>query len=202
MDIIKGLGEFRDKKASTALVSLLNNKDEDIRLSVLKSLGLIIDKETIPVIFQIIKDKDEKRDVRISAFNTLQQIDPFFWNKNSSQFLEDDLPEIRIEAIKGIGNLHDTQSVDLLLRCLQNDKDNVVRKEAIIALGSYKERRVVDSLIGIVKSSYEEKEIRLEALESLVRIGDERAVIHIEGIARNNLDEFRRETEHALARIK
>ncbi|HBI23543.1 MAG TPA: hypothetical protein DDX84_04925, partial [Nitrospiraceae bacterium] len=39
------------------LVSLLNDKDEDIRLSVLKSLGLIIDKETIPVIFQIIKDK-------------------------------------------------------------------------------------------------------------------------------------------------
>jgi len=201
-DVIKGLGELRDKRATTVLVSLLNDKDEDIRLSVLKSLGLIIDKETIPVIFQIIKDKDEKRDVRISAFNALQQIDPFFWNKNSAQFLEDELPEIRIEAIKGIGNLHEAQSADLLLHCLQNDKDNVVRKEVITALGYYKERKVVDSLISIIKSRNEEREIRFEAMASLVRIGDERAVIHIEGIARNSMDELRSDAEEALERFR
>ncbi|HAS17496.1 MAG TPA: hypothetical protein DCR39_06340 [Nitrospiraceae bacterium] len=201
-DVIKGLGELRDKRATTVLVSLLNDKDEDIRLSVLKSLGLIIDKETIPVIFQIIKDKNENKTVRISALDALQQIDPFFWDKNSAQFIEDDLPEIRIEAIKGIGSLHEAQSADLLLHCLQNDKDNVVRKEVITALGYYKERKVVDSLISIIKSRNEEREIRFEAMASLVRIGDERAVIHIEGIARNSMDELRSDAEEALERFR
>lgn len=198
LDVIKVLGELNDKRASAPLVSLLNDKDEDLRLSALNSLGRLMDKETVPAIFQIVKNRNEKRIVRISALTALQGIDPFFWNNNSQQFIEDDLPEIRREAVIGVAKLHDAQSADLLLHCLQNDKDKNVRKETITALGYYKDKKIVDALISIIKSRNEEKEIRLAAMTSLVRIGDEKAVIHLQGIARNNMDELKSDAEEAL----
>lgn len=103
-----------------------------------------------------------------------------------------------MEAVRGVARLHDLQSIDLLVRCLQNDKDRVVRKEVITALGSYKEKKAVDALIGIIKSSSEEKETRSEAITSLTKIGDERAVIHLQGIAQNKRDELREEAAEAL----
>lgn len=201
IETIKGLGELRDKRAANPLVVLLKEKDEDIRLSALKSLATILDKSAVPQVYEIVeiaKDKSNNKNIRLTAVSSLQEIDLYYWNKNSSSFLEDEIPEIRVEAVRGIARLHDLQSIDLLVRCLQNDKDRVVRKEVISALGLYKEKKAIDLLIGIIKSSSEEKEIRSEAIASLTKIGDERAVIHLQGIAQNKRDELREEAETAL----
>ena len=201
IETIKGLGELRDKRAANPLVVLLKEKDEDIRLSVLKSLANILDKSAIPQIYEIVeiaKDKSNNKNIRLAAVSSLQEIDQYYWNKNASAFLEDEIPEIRVEAVRGVSKQHELSSIDLLIRCLQNDKDRVVRKEVVTALGSYKDRKAIDSLIGIIKSSSEEKEIRSEAITSLTKIGDERAVIHLQGIAQNKRDELREEAAEAL----
>ncbi|MCC7202337.1 MAG: VCBS repeat-containing protein [Nitrospirae bacterium] len=204
MTVVTALGELRDKKAVEAMVSVLNNnnEDEEVRLSALKSPAFIIDKETASLMLQITADPAEAMEIRLSALRRVVDSNIVFWDRNAAKFLENDEPEIRRKAVQGVGRLHDAQSADLLLRCLRSDKDNSVRSEALIALGSYKERKVVDALIGIIRSSSEEKGMRQGALASLVRIGDERAVIHIQGIARNNRDELRGDAEEALKRFR
>ncbi|MDD5434305.1 MAG: HEAT repeat domain-containing protein, partial [Nitrospira sp.] len=193
-----GLGELRDRRATNPLTGLLKDKDDAIRSAAIKSLGFLLDKSAVPSIYQIVNDKNEKKTIRLSALSALQEIDFYYWNRNAYLFLEDSIPEIRHEAVKSVGKVHSTQSVDLLIKCLQNDKDRGVRREVIAALGSYKENRVVDLLIGIIKSSSEAKDIRAEAINSLTQIGDDRAVIHLYGIAQNKRDELRAEAADAI----
>ncbi|MBI5192335.1 MAG: VCBS repeat-containing protein [Nitrospirae bacterium] len=198
---IKGLGELKDKRATNPLLALLKDKDEDVMQSTIISLADILDKAAIPQIYEIVKDKGNKKNIRLTAVSALKEIDQYYWNKNASAFLEDEIPDIRLEAVRGIAELHNLQSIDLLIRCLQNDNDRDVRKEVITALGSYKDKKALDSLIGIIKSSSEEKEIRSEAIISLTKIGDERAVIHLQGIAQNKRDELRAEAADAIERL-
>lgn len=196
-----GLGELRDKRATNPLAGLLKDKDDEIRNAAIKSLGLLLDKAAVPSIYQIVNDKNEKKTIRLFALAALQDIDLYYWDRNAYLFLEDLIPEIRHEAVKGVGKAHSTQSVDLLIKCLQNDKDRGVRREVVAALGLYKEKRVVDLLIGIIKSSSEAKDIRTEAIISLTHIGDDRAVIHLYGIAQNKRDELRAEAADAIERF-
>jgi len=197
MDAIKTLAGIKDSRAVEPLIELFSDEDHSIRSGAINALSGFMDKRTVPYLLKIMSDKNESADIRLLIMSALRQIDPSQWTKSINLLVEDPSPEIRREAIRGISTLQDPGTVTLLLACLM-DKDKEVRREVVLALGNYKENRVVDSLISIVKSSTEEKDIRSDAITSLVSIGDERAVIHLMGIARNKRDELQGDAAIAL----
>ncbi|MBI5191859.1 MAG: HEAT repeat domain-containing protein [Nitrospirae bacterium] len=173
MDTIKTLAGIKDSRAVEPLIELLSDKDHNIRSGAINALSGFIDKRPVPFLLKIMSDKNEPADIRLLIMSALRQIDPAQWTKNIVLLVEDPSPEIRREAIRGISTLQDPSIITLLLKCLM-DKDKEVGREVVLALGNYKDNKVVDQLITILKSSTEEKDIRIAAINSLARIRDER----------------------------
>lgn len=196
-DAINTLAGIKDSRAVEPLIELLSDKDHSIRIGAINALSGFMDKRTVPHLLKIMSDKNEAADIRLLIMSALRQINPSQWTKNIVLLVEDPSPEIRREAIRGISTLQDPGTVTLLLTCLM-DKDKEVRREVVLALGNYKDNRVVDQLITILKSSTEEKGIRIAAINSLTRIRDERSVIYLMGIAKNKRDELQNEALIAL----
>jgi len=196
-DAINTLADIKDSRSVEPIIELLSDKDHNIRSGAIRALSGFMDKRTVPHMLKIMSDKNETTDIRLLIMSLLRQIDPAQWSKNIALLVEDPSPEIRREAVRGISILQDPDTVTLILTCLM-DKDKDVRREVVLALGNYKDNRVVDQLITILKSSTEEKDIRSAAINSLTRIRDERSVIHLMGISKNKRDELQNEALIAL----
>lgn len=110
----------------------------------------------------------------ISAFKKLTRINnPDFITLTSVH------PYI-LEAMEADGRLTEDEeltdeepSVDFLLECL-TDKNFIVRREAIITLRRFKDKRVVDSLIKALKDKH--WDVRRNAAITLGDIGDSKAI--------------------------
>lgn len=82
-------------------------------------------------------------------------------------------PELRRGVAEALGVIRSVRCVEPLLAFL-NDPANVVRKEAIRALGQLKDASAVETLITVLG---DHKDETLEAIRALGEIGDTRAVI-------------------------
>ena len=88
--------------------------------------------------------------------------------------LNDDSPKVRANAAMALGQLGYEEAIDSLIKSLK-DEDHNVRGMSVYSLGMMKTEAAFDSLVDILKND-PDRETRIAAADSLVQIGDEKAI--------------------------
>jgi HEAT repeat protein len=117
------------------------------------------------------------------------------------------LPGATVEAMIADGRLLDedlttaSPALDFLLECL-TDRDHIVRREAIIALARFREKRVVEPLIEALKD--ENWDVRRSAAIALGELGDSQAKEPLNELLRTETREYllREEVTAALKKLE
>jgi HEAT repeat protein len=157
------LGEMGDERCVEPLVRALRDGDWQVREVAVEALGQV-GSPAVDLVVKQLRDWD----VRKFAIRTLGKIkdervlDPLVQQLRSDEFGED-----ATDALVELGE----PAVERLLEAL-TDKDERIRRQAIIALGRIGDRRAVDPLIEMTKDK--DWFTRLTAAAALEKIGDDR----------------------------
>lgn len=98
-------------------------------------------------------------------------------------------------------NLIEEPTIDFLLECL-DDKNFIIRREAVIALRRFKGKQVVDPVIKALKDKH--RDVRRNAAIALGEIGDHRAIEPLRELLRTETWEYlvRKEAGMALEKLE
>ncbi|HEX9743274.1 MAG TPA: HEAT repeat domain-containing protein [Nitrospiraceae bacterium] len=157
------LGEMGDERCVVPLVTVLRDGDWQVREAAVEALGQV-GSPAVEYLVKMLRDWD----IRKSAIRCLGKIkdervlDPLMQQLHHDEFMDD-----ATEALVDLGS----PSVERLVQALK-DKNEVVRKQAIIALGRIKDPSAIDPLIEMLKDP--DWFARLTAAAALEKIGDER----------------------------
>lgn len=148
----KVIANFKNTSAVTPLLYCLNDKNEhyQVRLACADALGRVGDKYAVAPLIDIVQDEDEK-----SVY-------------------------VRESAAVALGMLGDSRAIDPLLSILESkkgfiDKFTFLKERIIEVLGkfNYKSDRVIKALEHSLTD--ESSCVRINAIEALMDIGDERS---------------------------
>ena len=110
----------------------------------------------------------------------------------------------RAEAARKLGGFKDARATNILARALNSEKDDVVINRIIEAMGKIKDAKATMLIIDFLKKETElpedkqNKKRLFVIIESLMKIGDKRALEHL-GILHNSCHaEIRELTEQAF----
>jgi len=157
------LGEMGDERCVVPLANALRDGDWQVREAAIDALGQV-GSPAVEYLVRMLRDWD----IRKSAIRCLGKIkdervlDPLMQQLHHDEFKDD-----ATEALVDLG----APAVERLVNALK-DKNEVVRKQAIIALGRIKDPAAIDPLIEMLKDP--DWFSRLTAAASLEKIGDER----------------------------
>ena len=157
------LGEMGDERCVEPLARSLRDGDWQVREAAVEALSMVGSPSVDPLIKQL-----RDWDIRKYAIRALGKIkDERVLVPLVAQLRSDEFKEDATEALVELGQ----PAVEKLLTALK-DKDENVRKQAVIALGRIKDPEAVDALI----ERLQDKDwfIRLTAAAALETIGDER----------------------------
>ena len=87
--------------------------------------------------------------------------------KNS---LSDESAQVRINAVEAIMNSEHPKAIETIKKCLENDTDEEVKKNAMIALYNMTDRSILDEIINSDKYS---DNLKIEAVSILDEYEDE-----------------------------
>jgi len=170
---VRVLGEIGGARALEPLTYALKDENVNVRIYATEALGKVGDARSVEPLIQAFVKKDEYLDVRKYAAEALVSIgqpavDPLI------QALKDEKASVRVLTAVDLGRIGDSKGVDPLIQALQ-DKDWQVRKEAAWALGNIGDPRAVEPLTCALKDARslmdQDKEVRLEASNALIKIG-------------------------------
>ena len=162
----KCLANFKDTKAVLPLLYCLNNKDENykIRLSCAEALGKIGDKYAVAPLLEVVSDESEK-----SVY-------------------------IKESAVMALGMIGDMRAVDTLVSILETkkgfmDKFTFLKERALEALGKFNfhNERVMKALKNSLMD--ESAQVRISAIEALMNTEDDRAVLLIKQMLKDQDEE-------------
>lgn len=177
--VAKALGSFKSEQAVASLLYVLNNKDENytLRLSVAEALGKIGDKYAVMPLINIVSNEEEK-----SVY-------------------------LRESAAKALGMLGDIRAVDPLIKILESkkgiiDKFTFLKERVIKSIGKIGYKN--DKILRVLNNSLmdESSSVRLEAIEALSEISDERVTSMIEPLLNDDDEEVARTAIIALYNIE
>lgn len=110
----------------------------------------------------------------------------------------------RATAAITLGHLKEGRAINLLIKALNSEKDPVVINRIIEAMGEIKNPKATISIIGFLKTELEKPEVEQDKtrlfliIESLMKIGDKRALQHL-GVLLESCDaDIKRLTEEAF----
>ena len=107
-------------------------------------------------------------------------------------------------AARQIGHLRDARATNLLVKALNSEKDPVVINRIIEAMGEIKDTKATMPIIKILKDELEKTEQGQNSnrlfviIESLMKIGDKRALEQLGLISATCDDELKKLSEEAL----
>jgi len=124
------------------------------------------------------------------------------FNKLLNKLFNEDSWEIRAEAARNLGLLRDGRAINLLVRRLKTEENYVVINRIIEAMGRIGDARATMSIIDYLKLELDKEEPDKKRLffiiESLLKLGDKRALTHL-GILHDSCEEdIKSLTEEAL----
>ena len=126
------------------------------------------------------------------------------YNKFIKELLHGERWEIRAEAARNIGLIADGRATNILIKALEReDEDYTVINRIIEAMGRIKDVKATKFIINFLKTELEKEILDKKRLfiiiESLMKIGDKRALTHL-GILHGSCeeDDIRSLTEEAL----
>ncbi len=157
------LGEMGDERCIEPLVKCLRDGDWQVREAAIEALAMI-GSPAVDLLLRYVRDYDARKPAIkvLGKINDERVLDPLISYLHNDEFKDD-----ATWALAELGK----PAISRLLECLENE-DEVVRKQAVLALGEIKDNSVVDALIEKLKDG--DWFIRLSAAAALEKIGDPR----------------------------
>jgi len=157
------LGEMGDDRCVEPVVRALRDGDWQVREAAIEAVGMI-GSPCVDLVVRLLRDWD----IRKAAIVALGKIkDERVLEPLIGQLRNDEFNELATEALAEIGQ----PAVEKLVAAL-TDKDENVRKQAVIALGRIKDPTACDALIEMLKDK--DWFTRLTAAAALEQLHDER----------------------------
>lgn len=166
------LGRIGDRYAVAPLIEVAKDETEKsiyLRESAVSALGLLGDERALDPLVHILETKQGIMDkfsfLKERAIEVLNKIgfggnERVFEAIKSS--LSDQSPQVRIEAIEALMNSEHPDSYDIIKNVLDNDNNEEVKKNALIALYNLTDRNILDEVIA--SNKYSDK-LKMSAVE-------------------------------------
>jgi len=185
------LGEMGDERCAEPLCRALYDGDWQVREVAIDALGQI-GSPAVEKLIKLLRDWDVRKYaiIALGKIRDERVLDPLMQQLRNEEF-----KEYATNALVEVGQ----PAVPRLIEALK-DKDDNVRKQAVLALGRIKQPEAVDSLIGMLadKDWY----TRLTAAAALEAIGDERGRDAIKPLMKDPDMVVRMRVERILAKWK
>ncbi len=157
------LGEMGDERCIEPLVKCLRDGDWQVREAAIEALAMI-GSPAVELLLRYVRDYDARKPAikTLGKINDERVLDPLISLLRSDEFKDD-----ATWALAELGKPAIARLLELL-----KDPDEVIRKQAILALGEIKDASCVDALIERLQDS--DWFSRLSAAAALEKIGDPR----------------------------
>jgi len=168
------LGRIGDRFAVAPLIDVVKDEDEKsvyLRESAVSALGLLGDTRALDPIVSILETKQGimnkftfLKERAIEALIKMGFSDNERVFKALKNSLADESAQVRINAIEAIMDSEHPKAFETIKQVLLNDKDEEVKKNAMIALYNMSDRTILDEIINSTEYS---DQLKLEAVEIL-----------------------------------
>lgn len=185
------LGEMGDERCVEPLCHALHDGDWQVREVAVEALGQI-GSPAVEMLIKLLRDWDIRKSV-INALGKIRDervLDPLMLQLRNDEFKDD-----ATNALVELGE----PALPRLVTALK-DKDELVRKQAVVALGRIKHLDAIDPLIAML--SDKDWFIRLTAAAALEAIGDNRGRDAIKPMTKDPDMVVRMRVERILAKWK
>lgn len=150
-------------------LGMLDSKSLSERYAAAKALAFFEDERIPPGLEGLLSDADEHIYVKLEAAATLMQLSAEAGRKFIGSALDDEYLENRLEAIIVLADIHNADSLALLVECLRDEEQHPeIRAGAAWALGELQSDDALDALL----RSFEAVDlaIRTEAARALAKL--------------------------------
>jgi HEAT repeat protein len=176
------------------LIKDLKNKDFDVRMQAVETLGNNMDENTLDVFKKYIFVRTEVWKIKIKAIDFLgtvedEEVSVFLIKIVGDPLLNQGCPAIKRHAIVALGKKFNngSKAVYALVKVLQED-NLLIREAAIQSLGAIGDPEAVPYLLqGLDDKSFA---IKLSTIRALEQIGDIQAVPHLKRVAEQESDPY------------
>jgi HEAT repeat protein len=185
------LGEMGDERCVEPLARALRDGDWQVREVAIEGLGQI-GSPAVETVLKLLRDWDVRK-YAISALGRIHDervLDPLMMQLRNDEFKDD-----ATDALASLGE----PAVPHLVKAL-GDKEELVRKQAVLGLGRIKSAAAIDPLIDMLKD--QDWFTRLTAARALEAIGDERGREAIKPLLKDTDMVVRMAIERILAKWK
>ena len=157
------LGEMGDERCVAPLAGALRDGDWQVREVAIEGIGQI-GSPAVDVLLKLLRDWDVRKSaiVALGKIRDERVLEPLMQQLRNDEFMED-----ATDALVNLGE----PALPGLIKALK-DKEELVRKQAVIALGRIKSPEAIDPLIEMLQNK--DWFTRLTAAAALEAIGDDR----------------------------
>ena len=176
----EALGRIGDKYAVAPLIDIIKDDEEKsvyLKESAATALGILGDIRAISPLVNILETKngivDKFSFLKERVIEALGKMG--FSNDNRvfnaiKKSLSDDSPQVRIDAIEALMNSEHPKAYETIKKCLIEDNNYEVKKNALIALYNLSDRTILDEVIN--STDYSDA-LKIEAVKILEEYEDE-----------------------------
>ena len=176
----EALGRIGDKYAVAPLIDIIKDDEEKsvyLKESAATALGILGDIRAISPLVNILETKngivDKFSFLKERVIEALGKMG--FSNDNRvfnaiKKSLSDDSPQVRIDAIEALMNSEHPEAYETIKKCLIEDDNYEVKKNALIALYNLSDRTILDEVIN--STDYSDA-LKIEAVKILEEYEDE-----------------------------
>ena len=172
------LGRIGDRYAVVSLIDVVQDEEEKsvyLRESAASALGMLGDMRAVEPLVKLLEAQKGiwskftfLKERVIEALGKLNMDNERVFNalKNS---LVDESPQVRINAIEAIMDSDNPKAVEIIRKCLTEDEDEEVKKNALIALYNLIGREILDE---VIESSEFSDSLKMEAVSMISEYED------------------------------
>ncbi len=185
------LGEMGDERCVEPLAAALRDGDWQVREVAIDGVGQI-GSPAVEVLLKLLRDWDVRKSaiIALGKIRDERVLEPLMQQLRNDEFMED-----ATDALVNLGE----PALPGLIKALK-DKEELVRKQAVIALGRIKSPEAIDPLIEMLQNK--DWFTRLTAAAALEAIGDERGREAIKPLLKDTDMVVKMRVERILAKWK
>jgi len=159
-------------QAYTIIEQALDDKDPQIRANAIEVVASTGQIKLMPKVQRLLTD--DFVPVRFNAALAVGDTEYLLAKKAVRQLLKDSDKNVQIAAAYALGRVWVPKSFEVVYRAL-NSKDQTVRANATLLAGKIGDRRARDLIYRTLRNPDSNAKVRLQAVEAMARLGDERA---------------------------
>ncbi|MHA2001694.1 MAG: HEAT repeat domain-containing protein [Promethearchaeota archaeon] len=168
--------QSQTEKIIRPIINCLKDEEVNVQLAAIRALSEFRSIIATKPLIKILSDTNSSSEIRAGTVLALGLIE----DKNSLfpliDCLDDEFPQVRINALSALSHLGDPRAIDPIIELLQKEKDENVQQMAILALGplGQNNERIIDPLIKFLSDP--NPRVRQYAIVSLGQTHDPRII--------------------------